>query len=53
MSKDSMFIEPKPKTKEELIQRVLEAWNSFTPDLLKKLSQSFKKRIVELEKSRH
>ena len=45
-----MFIEPKPKTKEELIQRVIETWNSFTPDLLKKLSQSFKKRIIELEK---
>ena len=48
--KDSVFIEPKPKTRKELIQRVLETWNSFTLDLLKKLSQSFKKRIIELER---
>jgi len=44
---DSVFIQPRPRTRPELIERVQEAWNSISPDLMKKLVYSFPRRILE------
>ena len=44
---ESVFIEPKPKTRDELITRVREKWFSLTPEYLSNLVHSFPNRITQ------
>ena len=44
---DSVLKSPKPKTREELIARIQEEWQSITTDHLKKLVHSFPKRVEQ------
>lgn len=44
---ESVLVEPRPTTREELIQRVQEKWDSIGVDELKKLVESFPNRIKE------
>ena len=49
---DSVFKVPKPRTREELIARVVDSWRSMSPELLRSLVFSFPRRIEEcLEKN--
>ena len=45
---NSVFIAPKPKTREQLITRVMEAWNSLDADYLSNLVHSFSERIAQV-----
>lgn len=46
--KDSVYEEPRPRTKEELRTCLENKWNSLSVDVLQKLSSSFKTRIEEM-----
>jgi transposase len=43
--KDAVFIEPRPRNRESLVQRVQETWSSLSETLLQKLAYSFPSRI--------
>ena len=45
--RESVFIEPKPKTRDQLMTRVREKWFSLTPEYLSNLVHSFPNRITE------
>lgn len=49
---DSVFIEPMPKTREELIERVTNTWNNMTNNYLQSLVDSLPNRINELKEKR-
>jgi transposase len=44
---DSVFNPPRPQTRNELITRVLDAWNAVTSDLTQALVYSFARRVKE------
>jgi hypothetical protein len=44
---DSVFIEPRPTNRQELIDRVQNKWKSFTKSQLRNLVESFPNRIKE------
>lgn len=46
---DSVFIEPRPRNRQELVYRVKETWYALKPEQLEKLSQSLVKRITQVE----
>ena len=47
--KNSVFVAPKPKTRDQLITRVQETWNSLDADYLSKLVHSFPERISQVK----
>ena len=46
--KSSVFNDPRPTNRSELIERVKQTWDSLPEDYLKKLIHSFPSRIKEV-----
>lgn len=46
---DSIFLEPRPKNRQQLIDRVKSTWYGLKPAYLEKLAQSLVKRITQVQ----
>jgi len=48
--KENVYKEPQPRTREELVKKVQDVWNSIPTDTLEKLAQSLKQRVEGMVK---